>query len=79
MHIRTRNGVFEACPMSLELDHLDCSSKDPSSPSSSSSQAHPEFFHLCYYYKVPCIRTWFSTGNWKMKQRTNSLVQSHYT
>lgn len=50
----TRNAVSEACPTCQELNHLDYSDKDPSSPSLLSFQAHLEFFRLCCYYKVPC-------------------------
>lgn len=52
--MRTEIEAFEAFPMLLECVQSNCSSRDPSSPSSSNSQALPELFHLCYYYKVPC-------------------------
>jgi hypothetical protein len=52
--MRTEIEALKAFPMWLECVQSNCSSKDPSSPSLSNSQALPELFHLCHYYKVPC-------------------------
>jgi hypothetical protein len=66
----TRNVVSEACPMSEESDQLSCSSKDPSSPSLSDSQAHLEFFHLCYCCKVPCQKNFITNCDSMTNKKT---------
>jgi hypothetical protein len=49
----TWNVVFEACQMYLVWYRLNCSSKDPRSPSLSNFQTLLGLFLLYYYYKVP--------------------------
>jgi hypothetical protein len=49
----TWNVVFEACQMYLVWYRLNCSSKDPRSPSLSNFRTLLGLFLLYYYYKVP--------------------------